>query len=374
MTPGRHPTIDTPKRVRVDKMFAATLPGYQAGIKQGSDMERSEFKAQVKDFIDWFGKYECRLVDDVPCLAPATPGYQLMVRLKVRKSRYVPQPIDVVTPFHTLTTHYRWRADGMKTGDFAETCQVLDQLSYRVRTAQTTAAAMAACDDVIVWGGGGRHMRRSNPVGAAPFLRNVNGGALLSYLSTVKGVLELKRPNVTIPLPTNAGIKDMNAMLSKVHALYADDGLPIYDSRVASATTTIVESWRQDTGRVREEFPPALIFPLTDHEYAKRKPRRTPAARYPGCVVPPYINRADSAAQTRDWSSAKVQLGWLLSEMLEDPNPAGMRAMEACLFMAGYDCSGIDWPVNASGQAVPRAASGAAGSGAAGSGGLPLAA
>lgn len=40
----------------------------------------------------------------------------------------------------------------------------------------------------------------------------------------------------------------MNSTLAKVHALYATDGLPIYDSRVAGAVASLVELWEREHG------------------------------------------------------------------------------------------------------------------------------
>lgn len=357
-------------------------------------MNRHEFKSQVQDFVEWFGRFEWRMVEGVSVLRPVTQGEGLLlVHLDIPKSANVSKPIDVVAPFHTLTERYSWLSRGMsfgdmKTGDFKETRDVLGKLAKRLKDAAQglknlpshseeapsedavalAAEALTACQDIIIWGGGKRHTLRDEPVGAAPFLRR-RGTSLLPYLQGVAQALKLD--DADVPHWDDQGILDMNAMLSKVHSLFADDGLPIYDSRVAGATATIIETWRRARGQENSMVPPALTFPLTDRESTKdgRRPRRTPAARYERCVVPPYISRTDAVARVREWTSAKVRLGWLLHELLVNPAPAGMRALEACLFMAGYDCSGINPEQKAGVQSSPPCAHGASGAG-----GLPLAA
>lgn len=56
-------------------------------------------------------------------------------------------------------------------------------------------------------------------------------------------------------------IEEMNSMLTKVHAFFALDGLPIYNSRVAAAIATLIELWRTESGRIQQTLPDPLKFP-----------------------------------------------------------------------------------------------------------------
>lgn len=356
-------------------------------------MNRGQFSndTEVQAFLKWAGKLECRpdgsLVPsgpppsgggavgvavppgpvpvDVTCITvePAPPGSQpdgvlvgpaprdvglagvlpwLLVRLKIGKSGNVPNRIDEVVPFYTLTQHYRWLARGMSfgdmmTGDLAETSRVLALLEANLKAATNTSSALAACHDIIIWGGGSRHALRPSPVGATRFLTGLGGG-LVQYLADAKRQLDLA--GAVVPRAgTFPGILEMGAMLTKIHSLYSSDGLPIYDSRVGGAIATIIETWRQSTGRAHTPLPEELCFPSTE-----AAPRRRVTARYPGCIAPPSITRNSqhAAARACAWSSAKVRLGWLLSDLLTQPNPKAIRSLEACLFMAGYNCEGIN--------------------------------
>jgi hypothetical protein len=230
-------------------------------------------------------------------------------------------------------------------GDFAQTRAALGRLEANLTQATTDAAALDACRDIIIWGGG-----NIGPDGAWGHLTEIaRKGSLRQYLDRAKQELALHKvpKSVAHPGGSFASITEMNAMLTKVHSLYSGDGLPIYDSRLAGAIATIIETWRQVAGKANEPLPSKLSFKSTperrlrDDSGGMAPPRRTADARYPGCKAPGAMPAA-AAQRAITWSSAKVRLGWLLWEMLVNPSPAGMRALEACLFMAGYDCRAIN--------------------------------
>lgn len=132
-------------------------------------------------------------------------------------------------------------------------------------------------------------------------------------------------------------------MLTKVHALYADDGLPIYDSRVAAAIASLVEMWRNLNGLCSNVLPKALTFPAT-------LPSRTVTRLFP-CAQNPGVMTYGASGTAAEWSGAKIRLGWLLQLVLsKNPSLFGhmksmserMRAFEAALFMIGYDVKCLD--------------------------------
>jgi len=136
-------------------------------------------------------------------------------------------------------------------------------------------------------------------------------------------------------------VQMMNSMLTKVHALAASDGLPIYDSRVAVAIASLVELYRRQNPCQWTQVPENLRFPSLDRTrdvtacFAQALSHGSCAQRGPNT--------------TRPWASAKVRLGWLLNASLEKSQQLSseelggetmrgrMHAFEAGLFMIGYD-------------------------------------
>lgn len=299
-------------------------------------MNRQEFRQVAQEFCTWAGKFSC---DADGHLTPIGRGAlaTLPISLAIPRSAKVSAAIHQRVPFSQLTRTYSWRAEGVPGGSFAETQIKLECLSKAITAASNDIEALEVCERILQWGGD-----RNSNVGALKFLRSQ--ASVLDYLNAVKTDLALQ----TAIVHTSGGLPAvlaMNSMLTKVHALKSGDGLPIYDSRVAGAIATLVETWRTATGCVREPLPDALMFPEVGGGGARRSVR----ARYPSSIRPtqlyyPVANQAPERAlkTAKAWASAKVRLGWLLAELLVEPCPSGIRSLEACLFMAGYNCAGIN--------------------------------
>jgi hypothetical protein len=273
----------------------------------------------VNDFVGW-------LVKSLPTLN---------IRLQINASRFVPNGIDVAcNGFKHVLNHYVWRSTGMQTGDWNEARARLNALSVELRAAVGRGdgpATLSACENILAWGG-----NRDSSVGAHPFLRDKVGTSLCEYIAAAAASFSLESADTSNLVPP---VTLMNAMLTKVHALYAVDGLPIYDSRVAAAIASLVELWRQSRG-CHGELPPELVFPATTTTRTVLK--LFPKAVHPGVLV------YSAPTTTQRWSSAKVRLGWIIDRLLHtDPNivlpsqnashQEKMHAFEASLFMIGYD-------------------------------------
>lgn len=298
-------------------------------------MNRVEFREATEAFVNWAGKFDC---DADGHLAPNGPGAlaALPIALNIPASGRSVRLVRTV-PFVQLTRVYSWRAAGMTEGTFAETRTVIQRLTHAITVARNDAEALTACKCILRWGGDRRPTE-----GALPFLESQQD--LLGYLHAVKASLALDTA-VIPPAGTFPAVMAMNSMLTKVHAFMSADGLPIYDSRVAGAIASLVEAWRQEEGTAQAPLPNALAFP----EVGGGGGRRSVRARYGEAARPPVLYyatgpRADSQAvvTARKWASAKVRLGWLLSELLAEPSPSGIRSLEASLFMAGHNCAGIN--------------------------------
>lgn len=257
---------------------------------------------------------------------------QRRIRLDIASSKFVPQGLQADTTFAELVPHcYRWRAAGMASGDWVESSAKTQSLTQALRAAVQvgdTVATMQACSDILLWGG-----ERNKAQGARPFLMGL-GQDICVYIAEADRQMSLAHGNLQSGF---GAVQRMNSMLTKVHAFYSTEGLPIYDSRVSAAAAALVEFWRR-ASRTRT-LPEALMFPLAGGS-AK-------AAHKLDCLFdqPELPGRLDYAAvsTTARWASAKLRLAWVMAETLRKTSalfrdqPERMRAMEASLFMVGYD-------------------------------------
>lgn len=252
--------------------------------------------------------------------------------------RFVPGGVHgVFVGVEAVTNAYLWRSTEMTTGDWDETLRHTALLSQNLRMAvanRDNNATLNSAWKVIEWGGGNK------TTGAYPFLENL-GPNLVPYLLQVQAAFALTTADAGLLVPP---VQKMNSMLTKVHAFLATDGLPIYDSRVAVAIGTLVEAWRQDpqSALAATPIPRALHFPTVP---ARNPERATVTRKFPTATKPAHL-REYNTTNCAAWSSAKVRLAWLLQQLLfSNPmtfNAAGampdrMRALEAALFMIGYD-------------------------------------
>ena len=285
-------------------------------------MNKATYLAQndVIEFINW-------LVVNLP---------KLKISLRIKQSRFVPKGVSAdITGFDNILSHYMWKSTGMTTGDWAETKARLTVLSNALRAAVNAgnhADTLDACDNILSWGG-----NRNRAVGAYKFLHSMAQGTLCPYIIDAGKAFSLNTASTAHLSPP---VTRMNAMLTKVHALYSADGLPIYDSRVAAAIASLVELWRRATGQSGTLLPHALAFPAT-------MTTRTVFRLFPDAIHPSVMPYGASSTP-QQWSSAKVRLGWIMEEVLTRnphlvlPGQAAhlvdrMHGFEASLFMIGYD-------------------------------------
>jgi hypothetical protein len=285
--------------------------------------------AGVREFAEWLAGHATRLP----------------VRLNMSVSPYMPQGLIATTTFEQLVPDcYAWRFTGMATGDWRETLLRMRELSTALRAAvgqQDPTATHAACEAIIEWGAD-----RNSRVGASAYLVSL-GEKLPLYLKVTANALRLSDPD---PSGTFRNIPRMNSTLCKIHSLYAADGLPIYESRIAAAMATLVEMWRRDAGRADQPLPPMLRFPAVGNQLQRRVRRAFPDAADPGVLS---YNLGSEIATAGRWASAAVRVGLVAEEMLRRSPlnhfvaypkrhashtvEARMAAFVGALFMAGYE-------------------------------------
>lgn len=207
---------------------------------------------------------------------------------------------------------------------------------------------LQVCLNVVDWGGD-----RNPNRGAKPFLisKADDKTSLSDYLQKCKDAFKLSLADTE----DLGAVELMNSMLTKIHAFVASDGLPIYDSRVAAAIAALVELYRRQTNTQWGVLPEELKFPALS-------PSRTIAELVPDADV---HSHGFMNYDVKLWAATKIRLGWLLKAVLESNEsileeegdlPSRMHALEACLFMIGYNvhCLSANLPDNNDGKLAPE--------------------
>lgn len=273
-------------------------------------MDKSQYLANqdVASFVKWLQQY-LTTID---------------VNLNLKNSKFVRGGlIAQATGISQLITYYRWN------GDWAHNTTLISafrtQLANELNSTSSQQTLFNVCQKVLVWGGD-----RNSKNGATPFLQEkLQNGTLREYLTKSKACLTLNDADTS----NIQAIESMNSMLTKVHAFAADDGFPIYDSRVAAAVAALIEIYRLNNHMNWETVPAVLKFPSLDR---KRTVQHLSATA---------LSHGNMNRNSQLWTEANIRLGWILQEaiqstqLLQDQGdiPARMHALEACLFMMGYD-------------------------------------
>ena len=209
---------------------------------------------------------------------------------------------------------------------FPDSCAALCQIKINLTTAiknQIDKDVRIWTQTLMRWGGvypGNGTWLHNNEVGLAK---------TLNYIASLLG-----------PHAAEAQLKSIsrfNSGMTKIYSLLVDDFI-IYDTRVAAALTWIIRLYCEDKNFT---IPDNLCFPVGK---AKESPTQiNPKCRNPSkgnLKFPPLTPGADHAVWNRKAS-------WLLQDVLAKADaescfnqlpPSGrLRALEAALFMIGYD-------------------------------------
>jgi hypothetical protein len=286
--------------------------------------------SQIDSFTDWL----------------ASRSGDILISLRIPKSSRVSQSVNrKVEGLNNITDFYAWKANWTnhrtqgvyQSENWSSTQQSLKSIRQYIQSSvfeknSSENDALEACLAVLRWGGD-----RNSQVGATPFLTRLSGiNELRQYLQKATSSLSLSGNQET----SFDDIKCMNSMMTKVHHFCSNDGLPIYDSRVAAAIACLVEIYRREDKLGRHGVE-TLLFPSVGGS----NPKREMCTAFPDAMQTRPIRYGDHDAITR-WCAAKVKLGRVLKSTLQkNENLFGrdggledrMRSFEACLFMIGYD-------------------------------------
>lgn len=310
-------------------------------------MNKEDFLNNTKDFIDW-------LVEILP---------SLKVEFNMKSTAFVPRGNrSNGKGVEWALEQYRW------IDDWPTTRKRLNNFSRLLNSSVANGdnkSAQSVCLDIIKWGGD-----RNSKVGATPFiLGKVKRTSLCKYIKDCSLAMSLNVPT----LNNFHHVERMNSMLTKIHAIYSCDGLPIYDSRVAASISSLVELYRVNEQTHWVIIPPDLTFPVLTRT-------RTPMRLNPDALNPGLLVYGGGKKTTQEWVSAKIRLGWIMQAVLakstslfenelderemlgasldqcgpDSTNRIRMHAFEAALFMLGYDPKCL--AANLQGQAASVAA------------------
>jgi hypothetical protein len=224
-------------------------------------------------------------------------------------------------------TRYQWGSpsvDGLSS--FDENERVLSLLQEELKDAfkpEKWADLKEACIKIFRWGG----VTNGNNAWA-----EINEKNLLSELSSVKGFIEAKNDDVkSISFPYR-----FNAGLTKVYSLLLPNFV-IYDSRVAATLAWLVVCWSEMEQRTT--VPENLRFTCMSAKEGKNAQYRK--KRNPDPQIFPSLN--NRAALHLQWN---MRASWIVESVAKKIEGSGdlfshqkapMRAIEAAMFMWGYD-------------------------------------
>lgn len=291
-------------------------------------MKKDEFLAEksVSDFT-WF-------------LAETLPN--LRVDLKIRKSAKVPGGVNTsVLGLPKVLNEYRWNsgyvaASGEKivASDWRSTKHLLTELSLSLKLACASGndeETQRVATQILQWGGD-----RNKKVGATIDIQNlVLCNQLASYLNETKAIFA----GQTLEAELLRKVRYTGSMWTKIYALNSDDGLPIYDSRVAMGMVGLVNLFYKhrkfDSGGV-EQFLTFSVPVGTNWDRNKKN-----GISLNGITK---INKDDSV-----WSKDTLKLSWIMDAVLNCSNlfsdqgdlKSRKHGFEASLFLLGYDLKAI---------------------------------
>jgi hypothetical protein len=229
--------------------------------------------------------------------------------------------------------------------------KVLGYLRYQLRTARqigNSKIAVRAAVNIQKWGGTNRGEHNERVIEQ---LQQLPGG-FLGYLNVCEKSFGGSAAISMKPFVGSGYGLRSNAGFTKIYALAFDDFI-IYDSRVAAALgLMIVRYWALRclaSGRVRPVPPALALFCMPEPNDGRRDPNKNAMhiGKFP----------TGTARRTyRDHLMSNIRANWILTAALRNSHFAvtvqaraksfgtdPLRALEAALFMIGYDLSG-NWP------------------------------
>jgi len=267
--------------------------------------ERDIYLNNVKDFVDYLVK---------------------VIRGDVDIShRYYDRTLKKQLVFDTLLNAfnlYHWKGNSYDTNK-----KELKSIQNGLRNAKNDQIFYNACDKCLEWGAGGKgqSLYVSNMGWIDKHFPNVNG--LRNNIAEASKILTSNNPNFIDFGETYR----MNAGFTKIYALYNKNFI-IYDGRVGAAFGYLVS--RYGGSNKLKTLPEVLKFPFG---VAKGKQNRNPS-------IKDTIYKFSLLSNNKKHAQWNVRANWILTEAAGKvetfagyTEQESLRAIEAALFMVGYD-------------------------------------
>lgn len=225
-------------------------------------------------------------------------------------------------------TQYEWG-----NADFNQTSKMLDCFAARLNAAADTnnpAAFRSTCEDILRWGGVlPRNQRRLEALGPGIVMAFKRAAAQLDPESAdCRHLGNLQVPVARGQRPAYL----MNAGFTKIYSLMIP-GFPMYDGRVGAALGLLSRSFCEASKPPLRSVPANLAFPRGQGQSRIRDASRG-TLRYVSFNGRPLLQA--------EWN---LKAAWLLGELCQHGcfgqlrKNQRLRALEAALFMIGYDVS-----------------------------------
>ena len=284
----------------------------------------------VQDFIAWVSNNLCN----------STFAHSYINR-KSKKAWSCSSLCDAYHKYHwpaTPTPLVRAHSSVTAGTTFATNAAILSVLQDQLNTGLSTnnlKQVTVAAVNVMTWGG-------VRPGNVSWLLHPSTQKILLNTLQTTRTALN---SGDTGHPPLTASSLRFNAGMSKIYSLICDDFI-IYDSRVGAALGWMVVKFC--TSHRLHAVPAELNFPWSPAKGSAHA--LTPKQRNPSTTLLQF-QRLKSATHHAEWN---LKASWILDAILKHPTTAActtdcfhalapdqrLRALEAALFMIGYDLSG----------------------------------
>jgi len=256
----------------------------------------------------------------------------LPVHLKLRRSPFVPQAIDVrLTGIEQVRDHYQWKGTWPVVQRQLSTLRA--DLQAAVRSGDDDAAYLASLA-ILDWG---------NVPKSASFLDTLRRDRkLVPYLTTRARLLSPVGTQNLTELTKPVFFK-FNSGLTKVHALLDGHGSPIYDGRVGAAIAMLYHLYRQSDRAVGQADHQVFAWGPGMEVQGATVIRQIRNPRLLGYAGTPQLLGHQSPHL---WARRQLILSWIIREVLlnsrlfaADQTDLADRchAFEAGLFMCGYD-------------------------------------
>lgn len=259
--------------------------------------------------------------------------------LNIKPSRFVPNGVSSSgSGLEFVLDNYKWKS-GYKKPDgelvtsllWEDTRNLLSNLSKDLKhsiKSEDNNAAYDTCLNILAWGGD-----RNPRVGTTPQLNKLKSeGKLCEYLKNAQEYFDGDEFNQN----DCKAIEYTSSMWTKIYSLASKTSVPIYDSRVALATTSMLLKYKIENN-ISFDNKDNFNFFIPSGESVKRSNQLFKS-------YPQLFKRYQHNQRIINWAVSTLKLSWIVESVLsktkifinEGSLESRKHAFEASLFILGY--------------------------------------